>query len=63
MLLYQQDNVNKSDSKEAIMRKLILMFEDIWVAVSFAEAGVVYNPSVENDLHPQCQDTLRIHAA
>lgn len=45
------------------MRKLILMFEDIWVAVSFAEAGVVYNPSVENDLHPQCQDTLRIHAA
>jgi hypothetical protein len=43
------------------MKKFISMFEDLWVAVAFAEAGI-FEPAVEKDLQPCCQDTVRIHA-
>ena len=44
------------------MKKFISMFEDIWVAVAFAEAGI-YEPAAVQDLQPHCQETLRIHTA
>lgn len=45
------------------MKKFIEMLEDLWVAVTFAEAGVAYEPTVVRDLQPRCQDTVRIHTA
>ena len=45
------------------MKKLIAMLEDLWVAVAFAEAGVVYEPAEVQDLQPHCQETVRIHTA
>jgi hypothetical protein len=43
------------------MKKFIALLEDLWVAVTFAEAGVVYAPAQVQDLQPRCQDTVRIH--
>lgn len=44
------------------MKKFITMFEDLWVAVAFAEAGM-YEPAVMHDLQTICQDSVRIHTA
>lgn len=45
------------------MNKFIAMLEDLWVAVTFAEAGVVVEPAEVQDLQPCRQDTIRIHTA
>jgi hypothetical protein len=45
------------------MKKFIAMLEDLWVAVTFAEAGVVFGPAEVQHLQPCCQNTVRIHTA
>jgi hypothetical protein len=45
------------------MKKFIAMLEDLWVAVTFAEAGVTYGPTEVRDMLPRCQDTAGIHTA
>jgi hypothetical protein len=45
------------------MKKFLAMLEDLWVAIAFAEDGVTYEPVVETDLQPHCQDSVHIHAA
>ena len=44
------------------MKKILAMFEDLWVAVAFAEAGM-YEPAKKYDLPPLCLDAVRMHAA
>ena len=44
------------------MKKFIAMLEDLWVAITFAEAGV-YEPAAVQDLQPRCQDTVNIQAS
>jgi hypothetical protein len=44
------------------MKKFLTRLEDLWAAIAFAEAGVAYEPAVETDLQPHCQDTVHIHA-
>ena len=44
------------------MKKFMTMFEDLWVAIAFAEAGM-YEPAVMHDSQPICHDSVRIHAA
>jgi len=45
------------------MKKFIAKLEDLWVAITFAEAGVAYGPDEVQDLQPHCQDTVSIHTA
>ena len=45
------------------MKKFIALLEDLWVAVTFAEADVAYEPAEVRDLQPRYQDTVRIHTA
>ena len=42
------------------MKKLALLFEDIWVAVAFAEEGI-YEASVSLE-QPRIIEPVRIHA-
>jgi hypothetical protein len=51
-----------SDPREAAMRKLFTILEDLWVAITFAEAGM-YEPAKKDDVQPRCHDAVRIHAA
>jgi hypothetical protein len=51
-----------SDSEEATMKKVVAAFEDLWVAVAFAEAGA-YEPVVMQDLLTPYQDRVSIHTA
>jgi hypothetical protein len=44
------------------MKKFIARFEDLWVAVAFAEAGV-YELADIDEFQPRCQETVRIHVA
>jgi hypothetical protein len=43
------------------MEKLLLMFEDLWVAVTFAEAGV-FEAVRMNGSQSVHQDAVRVHA-
>jgi hypothetical protein len=45
------------------MKKFIAMLEDLWVAVTYAEADVVYCPDEVHYLEPRCQDAVSIHTA
>jgi hypothetical protein len=45
------------------MKKFLTILEDLWVEIAFAEAGVTYEPAVETDLQPLCQDTVHVHVA
>ncbi|MDD1751133.1 MAG: hypothetical protein LUO89_14825 [Methanothrix sp.] len=45
------------------MKKLIAILEDLWVAITFAEAGVVYGPAEVQDLQLHSQDTVSVHTA
>ena len=44
------------------MKKLAVMFEDIWVAIAFAEEGI-YETPVSLEQQPRILDPVRIHAA
>jgi len=46
---------------EAIMKKLAMMFEDLWVAVAFAEEGI-YEAPVSLEQQPRIVEPVRIHA-
>lgn len=46
---------------EAIMKKLAIMFEDLWVAVAFAEEGI-YEAPVSLEQQPRIVEPVRIHA-
>ncbi len=46
---------------EAKMKKLFLKFEDLWVAVAFAEAGE-YESLRTGNVQPEYRETVRIHA-
>ncbi len=43
------------------MQKLMTMFEDLWVAVAFAEAGEYDTPGV-HDARLHFSDSVRMHA-
>ncbi len=58
----KRTNVFNSDAWEVPMKKFIAMLEDLWVAITFAEAGV-YEPVAVQDLQPRCQDTVNIQAS
>lgn len=44
------------------MKKFITMIEDLWVAVTFAEAGI-YGSAVMYDSQVLCHDSVSIHTA
>lgn len=44
------------------MKKLAKMFEDIWVAVAFAEEGI-YEAAVIADRQPLYKEAVRAHIA
>lgn len=44
------------------MKKFAKMFEDLWVAVAFAEEGI-YEAAVLTEPRPVCTDTVRAHIA
>jgi hypothetical protein len=46
---------------EAKMKKLFIMFEDLWVAVAFAEAGE-YESLRTGNVQPEYRETVRLHA-
>ena len=43
------------------MKKLAIMFEDLWVAVAFAEEGI-YEAPVSLEQQPRIVEPVRIHA-
>ena len=43
------------------MRNLLVILEDLWVAVAFAEAGI-YEPIKKHDQQPSYQDAVHVHA-
>ena len=45
---------------EAIMKKLAMMFEDLW-AIAFAEEGI-YEAPVSLEQQPRIVEPIRIHA-
>ena len=47
---------------EATMKKLAMMFEDLWVAVAFAEEGI-YETSALFEQRPRIVEPVRIHVA
>lgn len=47
---------------EDVMKKLAKMFEDIWVAVAFAEEGI-YEAAVIADRQPLYKEAVRAHIA
>lgn len=47
---------------EDVMKKFAKMFEDLWVAVAFAEEGI-YEAAVLTEPRPVCTDTVRAHIA
>jgi len=44
------------------MKKLAMMFEDLWVAVAFAEEGI-YEAPVTLEQLPRIVEPVRAHAA
>jgi len=44
------------------MKKFAMMFEDLWVAVAFAEEGI-YEAPVSREQQPRIIEPVRIHAA
>jgi hypothetical protein len=58
----RKHSVNTSNHLEAIMKKLAMMFEDLWVAVAFAEEGI-YEAPVSREQQPRIIEPVRIHAA
>jgi len=42
------------------MNKFFQMLEDLWVAVTFAEAGI-YEHEKKQELELRCHDTARAH--
>jgi hypothetical protein len=47
---------------EDVMKKFAKMFEDLWVAVAFAEEGI-YEAAAISEAQPRCSDSVRAHAA
>ena len=47
---------------EAKMKKFTMMFEDLWVAIAFAEEGI-YEAPVSLEQQPRIIEPIRIHAA
>jgi hypothetical protein len=47
---------------EDIMKKLAKKFEDLWVAVAFAEEGI-YEAAIFADRQPLYKETVRVHAS
>ena len=43
------------------MKKFAMMFEDLWVAIAFAEAGI-YDASLSSEQQPRIVEPVRIHA-
>jgi hypothetical protein len=46
---------------EATMKKFFSHFEDLWVAVAFAEAGE-YDSLQEKGTQPRCSESIRMQA-
>jgi len=44
------------------MKKFAMMFEDLWVAIAFAEEGIYENPALLEQ-RPRIVEPVRIHAA
>ncbi len=44
------------------MRKLFMLFENLWVAAAFAEAGVYINEPAK-PVRPDCLESAHLHAA
>jgi len=44
------------------MKKFAMMFEDLWVAIAFAEEGI-YEAPVLHERQPRIVEPVRIHAA
>jgi len=44
------------------MKKFALMFEDLWVAVTFAEAGI-FEAVVISEPQPHLNDAVQAHSA
>lgn len=42
------------------MKNILTMFEELWVAIAFAEEGI-YEPGNTIDLQPDCQDAVQSH--
>ncbi len=45
------------------MKKLFIMFEDLWVAAAFAEAGVYYADDRTGSARSLCRRSAHAHAA
>ena len=43
------------------MKKLAMMFEDLWVAIAFAEEGI-YEAPLSIEQQPRIVEPIRIHA-
>jgi hypothetical protein len=44
------------------MKKFAMMFEDLWVAIAFAEEGIYETPALLEQ-RPRIVEPVRIHAA
>lgn len=44
------------------MKKLFTLFEDLWVVIAFAEAGL-YEPTITYGLQRRCHSVLPVHSA
>ena len=49
--------------QEVAMKKLAKKFEDLWVAIAFAEEGIFEPAVVISEAQPRCSDSVRAHAA